>query len=147
MQFTIGQLAKKAKLSADTIRFYEKKGLIRAPLRADNNYRYYNQDSLTQLVFIRHCRELGMSLKEIHALHEQLQQPEEDCGEVNAVISAHLSHVVEKIHQLEHFKQQLEQLKHSCQQNASIKDCEIIQALQRPDDNSVNLLPSRLDLH
>ncbi|MBF7681939.1 MerR family transcriptional regulator [Acinetobacter sp. B5B] len=147
MQFTIGELAKKAKLSADTIRFYEKKQLIRPPLRADNNYRYYDQDSLTRLVFIRHCRELGMSLKEIQALHEQLQEPEQNCVHVNEVIRDHLHHVTEKINQLEQFKVQLEQLEKSCQANASVKDCEIIQALQRPDDRDDPLTLSRLDLH
>lgn len=147
MQFTIGELAKKAKLSADTIRFYEKKQLIRPPYRAENNYRYYDQDCLTRLIFIRHCRELGMSLKEIQVLHEQLQQPEQNCGHVNDVIREHLQHVTKKIQQLEQFKVQLEQLKNSCQASASVKDCEIIHVLQRPDDGQDITSVSRLDLH
>lgn len=147
MKFTIGELAKKTKLSADAIRFYEKKKLIAPAQRANNNYRYYDEDSLTRLTFIRHCRELGMSLKEIEALHLQLQHPLNNCSEVKQVITNHLAHVNEKIAQLKVFKEQLEQLQHSCHSDETIQCCQIIQALQRSDDEQSFGHVSTIDLH
>lgn len=146
MKYTIGELAKKAKLSADTIRFYEKKGLIDTAQRAENNYRYYGENSLSQLTFIRHCRELGMSLKEIEVLHEQLKHPTDTCTPVNELIASHLHHVNETIQQLEKFKHQLEYLKQLCDHDEQVKDCKIIQTLHAPDtsDQTVDI---RLNIH
>ncbi|MCF9033696.1 MerR family transcriptional regulator [Acinetobacter nectaris] len=147
MKFTIGELAKKTKLSADAIRFYEKRKLIAPAKRAENNYRYYDEDSLTRLTFIRHCRELGMSLKEIEALHSQLQHPLNNCAEVKQVITDHLQHVEEKIAQLEVFKTQLAQLKNSCHSDETIQACQIIQALQRSDEEQAFGQVTTIDLH
>lgn len=146
MKYTIGELAKKAKLSADTIRFYEKKALIDPAQRADNNYRYYGENSLSQLIFIRHCRELGMSLKEIQALHEQLKHPTDDCAPVNELIANHLSHVNQTIDQLLRFKQQLEHLKQLCDHDETVQNCKIIQSLHAPD-SSDDIIDLRLNIH
>lgn len=121
--------------------------MIAPAQRADNNYRYYDEDSLTRLTFIRHCRELGMSLKEIEALHLQLQHPLNNCSEVKQVITNHLAHVNEKIAQLKVFKEQLEQLQHSCHSDETIQSCQIIQALQRSDDEQSFGHVSTIDLH
>ena len=63
--YLIRDLVKKTGLSADTVRFYEKKALIQPTLRAENNYRYYDDDTLKRLIFIKRCRALDLSLKEI----------------------------------------------------------------------------------
>lgn len=136
MFFSIGELAKKSKLSADTIRFYEKKQLFAAPQRANNNYRYYDDRALQQLIFIRHCRELGMSLKEIQEMNTLLQHPQDNCAVVDELVEAHLGHIQEKIQQLQKFSQQLEQLRQSCNSQACIQDCNIVRTLHQLDAES-----------
>lgn len=136
MFFSIGELAKKSKISADTIRFYEKKLLFAAPQRANNNYRYYDNQALQQLIFIRHCRELGMSLKEIKEMNTLLQHPQDNCAVVDELIEAHLGHIQEKIQQLQKFSQQLQQLRQSCNSQACIQDCNIVRTLHQLDAES-----------
>ncbi|KJV39699.1 MerR family transcriptional regulator [Acinetobacter brisouii] len=133
MFFSIGELAKKSKISADTIRFYEKKQLIAAPKRANNNYRYYDDQALQQLIFIRHCRELGMSLKEIQDMNELMLHPQDNCAVVDTLVETHLGHIQDKIQQLQKFSQQLQQLRQSCNSQACIQDCNIVKTLHQLD--------------
>ena len=67
--YLISDIAKKSGLSTDTIRFYEKKGFIQPNFRANNQYRYYSDDALKRLIFMKHCRALDMSLKTIQKTH------------------------------------------------------------------------------
>ena len=69
-QYLISDLAKKTQLSSDTIRFYEKKQLIKASFRAENNYKYYDDDTLKRLIFIKRCPSLDMTLHKISQLTE-----------------------------------------------------------------------------
>ncbi|MHA3080652.1 MerR family transcriptional regulator [Acinetobacter sp. ANC 5502] len=133
MFFSIGELAKKSKISADTIRFYEKKQLITAPKRANNNYRYYDDQALQQLIFIRHCRELGMSLKEIQEMNALMLHPQDNCVVVDTLVETHLGHIQDKIQQLQKFSQQLQQLRQSCNSQACIQDCNIVKTLHQLD--------------
>ncbi|ENU81897.1 MerR family transcriptional regulator [Acinetobacter sp. ANC 4636] len=133
MFFSIGELAKKSKISADTIRFYEKKQLITAPKRANNNYRYYDDQALQQLIFIRHCRELGMSLKEIQEMNALMLHPQDNCTVVDTLVETHLGHIQDKIQQLQKFSQQLQQLRQSCNSQACIQDCNIVKTLHQLD--------------
>ncbi|MHA3105077.1 MerR family transcriptional regulator [Acinetobacter sp. ANC 3791] len=133
MFFSIGELAKKSKISADTIRFYEKKQLITAPKRANNNYRYYDDQALQQLIFIRHCRELGMSLKEIQEMNALMLHPQDNCAVVDTLVETHLGHIQDKIQQLQKFSQQLQQLRQSCNSQACIQDCNIVKTLHQLD--------------
>lgn len=133
MKYLIGELSKKSHISVDSIRFYEKRGLLQAPQRAPNNYRYYDDQALDQLIFIRHCRELGMSLNEIQALHQLLQHPEQQCNVIDQAIEEHLEHINQKIRQFETFKIQLEQLRERCQSNSTIDHCKIVQTLKEHD--------------
>ena len=77
-QYLIHELAKKVGVSTDTIRFYEKKHLLTPSFRAENNYRYYNDEALKRLIFIKRCRALDMNLKEIEALIELEKQPKQN---------------------------------------------------------------------
>lgn len=133
MKYLIGELAKKSQVSVDSIRFYEKRGVLKAPKRADNNYRYYDDQALDQLIFIRHCRELGMSLKEIETLQQLLEHPEQQCTLVDQAIEIHLGHINEKIKQFERFKTKLQQLRQRCQSSTTIDDCKIVQTLKEHD--------------
>ncbi len=95
--YLMKDLVHKTGLSADTIRFYEKKHLLEPSFRGDNNYRYYQDDALKRLIFIKRCRALDISLKEIEYLIELEQKPQQDCSAVNQLIDEHLKQVEQKI--------------------------------------------------
>lgn len=129
-QYLIHELAKKVGVSTDTIRFYEKKHLLNPSFRAENNYRYYNDDALKRLIFIKRCRALDMNLKEIEALIELEKQPKQNCCAVNELIDEHLRHVEDKIAELQHFQLQLQQLRQACTTKTTIDDCQILKRLE-----------------
>lgn len=128
-QYLISDLAKKTQLSTDTIRFYEKKNLIQASFRAENNYKYYNDETLKRLIFIKRCRSLDMTLQEIIALLEQVQHPERGCKIVDQLIAEHIQHVETRILELQSFKTQLVALRQSCASDSTIDHCQIVKNL------------------
>jgi Cd(II)/Pb(II)-responsive transcriptional regulator len=128
--YRIKDLAEKTGFSTDTIRFYEKKDLIHPNFRGDNNYRYYNEDSLKKLIFIKRCRALEISLSEIQQLIELEQTPSQSCQSVNDLIDDHIAQVSEKIKELISFKQQLIELRASCTHEVNIDSCQILKQLE-----------------
>lgn len=128
--FLIKDLANQSGLSTDTIRFYEKKKLVSASFRGANQYRYYDENSLKRIIFIKHCRALDLSLAEIFRLIELEQNPSQSCHEVNQMINNHLTQVTNKIEELIKFKQQLQFLKTSCTSTNKIEQCEILKHLE-----------------
>lgn len=128
--YLISDIAKNTDLSTDTIRFYEKRGLIQPNFRASNQYRYYGDEALKRLIFIKRCRALGMSLKEIEYLIQLEQNPEQDCCEVNQMIDQHLIDISNKIKELQLFKQQLMTLRESCNTPTTINHCQILKTLE-----------------
>ena len=128
--YLISDLAKKTGLSADTIRFYEKKGLIRAEFRADNQYRYFSESALKRLKMIKKCRSLDMSLKEIEQLIELELSPHADCSVVNNMIDHHINTISQKLEELKAFKQQLIELRERCNQPTTIDHCQILKNLE-----------------
>lgn len=129
-QYLISDLAKKTQLSNDTIRFYEKKQLIKASFRADNNYKYYDDEALKRLIFIKRCRSLDMTLHEITQLLEQIQYPEQGCQVIDQLIEEHIQHVETRIQELMNFKSQLQELRQSCSSNTTIDHCQIVKKLE-----------------
>ncbi len=89
----IGDLAKATGVDIETIRYYEKVGLLPEPGREANGYRTYRQAHLEQLAFIRHCRALDMSLESIRRLLDFVAHPEAECGDINQLIDAQLARV------------------------------------------------------
>src|ERR1044071_6632415 len=84
-RYSIGQLAKLANTPVDTLRYYEKQGLIDPPQRGDNHYRYYNEDAVTRLKFIQRAKSVGFSLKEIQELLAlKLDSSNHTCREVKS---------------------------------------------------------------
>ncbi|MCH4246658.1 MerR family transcriptional regulator [Acinetobacter populi] len=130
MLLKIRELAEKAQVSVDSIRFYEKKNLLQPTFRADNQYRYYDEDALKKLLFIKHCRDLGIAIHEISSLNELLKHPQQNCHAVNILIEKHLQEVNEKILALQQFQTQLQQLRQSCNQNTTVEHCQIIKTLE-----------------
>lgn len=128
--YLISDLAKKTQLSNDTIRFYEKKQLIKHSFRADNNYKYYDDEALKRLIFIKRCRSLDMTLHEITQLLEQIQYPEQGCKVIDQLIEEHIQHVETRIQELISFKTQLHELRQSCASNTTIDHCQIVKQLE-----------------
>ena len=83
MPIKIGELAKRTESTVETIRYYEKEGLLPEPSRSEGNYRLYGEKHIERLRFIRHCRTLDMALGEVRTLLRFRDAPDEDCGDVN----------------------------------------------------------------
>jgi Cd(II)/Pb(II)-responsive transcriptional regulator len=125
----IGELARQAKCGTETIRFYEKEGLLPEPPRSEGNYRSYEASHLERLRFIRNCRNLDMTHDEIRALLAFADHPHDNCGPVNALLDEHIAHVDRCIDELGRLKQQLTSLRQQCGSPQAIEDCGIIHGL------------------
>lgn len=125
----IGALAAATGTPVETIRFYEREGLIPAAQRAANNYRQYTPAHAERLAFIRHCRNLDMTLDEVRSLLRFKDAPAQDCGEVNALLDAHIGHVALRIGELRTLEQQLKTLRAQCRTPQASHDCGILQGL------------------
>ena len=125
----IGNLAETTDTPVATIRFYEREGLLPTAPRADNNYRLYTAAHTERLSFIRHCRNLDMTLDEIRSLLRFKDAPPEDCGEVNALLDAHIGHVAHRIRELRALEKDLKELRTRCLSPHSIKECGILNGL------------------
>lgn len=125
----IGELAKHTGSQVETIRYYEREGLLPAPARSGGNYRLYGAAHLERLQFIRHCRSLDMTLNEIRSLLSFRDVPNESCNPVNTLLDKHIEHVAHRIQDLQALQKQLEALRSLCQSAHATKDCEILQTL------------------
>lgn len=125
----IGELAKLTGCSIQSIRYYEKEGLLNSILRSEGNFRLYNDDSVRQLIFIKRCRSLDISLSEIKQLSNLKATPEQNCNDVNILFDKHLQQVDLKIEELKELKNQLLDLRHKCSDEHIVEDCGIIQEL------------------
>jgi len=127
----IGDLALATHCPIPTIRYYEREGLLPPPARSDGNYRLYGPRHVEQLLFIRHCRSLDMTLGEVRTLLAFRDGPEEKCDEVNALLDEHIGHVARRIGELRALEQQLKELRDQCQSARTVRDCAIMQSLGR----------------
>jgi len=125
----IGDLALQAGCTAETVRFYEKAGLLPVADRSANNYRSYGQRHLERLRFVRNCRALDMTHEEIHQLLALMEAPGSDCGGINDLLDAHIRHVDVRITELTQLKVQLDALRQRCQQEQGVDACGILQGL------------------
>jgi Cd(II)/Pb(II)-responsive transcriptional regulator len=125
----IGELAKMANCGTETIRFYEKEGLLPSPHRTSANYRSYQPEHLERLRFIRNCRSLDMTHDEIRSLLRFTDNPADDCGPVNEIFDEHIEHVDIRLQELQRLKMQLIQLRDQCDHAQSVEHCGIIHSL------------------
>jgi len=132
ISFSIGQLAKKSGVSVDTIRYYEKIGLLDKAQRTAGNYRHYSEQMLSELLFLKHCRELGITIQDIQKLKGLAEDPSQTCMDVDHLIDQYLAEVSQKIKNLEHLKQDLSHLKQQCSQHRTIEQCGILKELHQP---------------
>lgn len=125
----IGELALATATSVEAIRFYEREGLIPAPRRTAANYRSYEDEHVQRLAFIRRCRSLDMALDEIRALLSFKDAPSANCGDVNALLDAHIQHVAERVVELRALEEELVDLRARCKSAAAGADCAILKEL------------------
>jgi len=125
----IGELAKITQTQTETIRFYERVGLLGEPPRSEGNYRLYKPEHLERLAFIRHCRSLDMTLDEIRALLRFHDAPRDNCHAVNNVLDEHIEHVAKRIRELKNLQQQLKALREQCDGVAA--ECGILDGLKK----------------
>ena len=133
MPIKIGELAKRTGATVETIRYYEKEGLLPEPSRSTGNYRLYNELHMERLQFILHCRTLDMTLDEVQVLLQYWDEPDKNCGNVNNLLDAHIRTVEIRMHELEQLKKHLTALRQKCISEASAKSCGILNTLA---DNS-----------
>jgi len=126
----IGELARTSGTPIETIRFYEREGLLPAPARSEGNYRIYDASHAERLNFIRHCRNLDMALDEVRALLGFRDAPQSDCGEVNGLLDEHIDHVARRIRELKVLEKQLRALRERCTTPHAIAECGILQGLE-----------------
>ena len=128
---TIGKLAQSAGVGVETVRFYERKGLLEVPSRGESGYRRYPPGTLTRLRFIRQAKELGFTLPEIQELLSLRTSPAASCAEVQERIQAKIDTVEEKIRSLERMKRALHGMAGICLSGASpTSECPILDALE-----------------
>ena len=140
----IGELAKVTGTPIETIRFYEREQLLPPPGRTGGNYRIYEATHEDRLAFIRHCRSLDMALDEIRALLRFKDSPAEHCGEVNALLDAHIGHVAERIRELRDLERDLKALRQQCFDVQGSRECGILKVLSNAATTS---LPTRTKRH
>ena len=125
----IGELATASSTAIDTIRYYEREGLLPAPARTQGGFRVYEAPHLERLQFIRFCRGLDMSLDEVRVLLRVKDAPGGDCGDVNAMLDAHIGHVSRRIKELRSLEKQLRELRERCGEAQRADQCGILTGL------------------
>ena len=129
MPIKIGELAKRTGATVETIRYYEKEGLLPEPSRSTGNYRLYNEAHIERLQFILHCRTLDMTLNEVRILLEYWDEPDKECGNVNSLLDEHIRTVEIRMNELEQLKKHLTALRQKCMSEALAKSCGILNTL------------------
>ena len=127
---TTGALAEAAGVGRETVRFYERKGLLREPPRTASGYRVYPLESVERLRFIRRAQGLGFTLDEIADLLALRVDEVAACGAVEARAREKLSSVAEKLTELGRMKRALERLVDACQSREPTSDCPILEELE-----------------
>ncbi|MEW5806943.1 MAG: MerR family DNA-binding protein [Acidobacteriota bacterium] len=125
----MGEVAKQAGVNRETIRYYERIGLLRTPLRTHSGYRLYPFDVVAQARFIKRAQELGFSLKEISELLSLRVDPDTNCSEVRRRAEVKIADIEEKMQALQRMKKALTKLVASCRGRGPTSECPILEAL------------------
>lgn len=131
---TIGKLSKMAGVTNDTVRFYERNGLIEPVARSESNYRIYNKNDAERLRFIRRAKNLGFTLKEIKELLNLSQNPHTTRSDIKKRTLSKIEDVKTKIKDLQRIKAALEHLARECDGQGPLEGCPILTALTGSQD-------------
>lgn len=125
----INALARTTGVDVETIRYYEKLGLLPAPARRDNGYRDYAAAHVRRLSFIRHCRALDMPLVDVGRLLGFVDKPVPDCGEVDRLVDGQLIRVRARLKSMRALEKQLLLLRSRCSGVHAVEHCGILDEL------------------
>lgn len=129
----IGQLARRAGVPIDTVRYYERQGILPAPDRQASGYRSYAEEDVSRLQFVRRAKGLGFSLAEVRELLALSARPADDMAGLKAAASSKLADVEHKIAELERVRDGLESLTKACPGHGAVARCPILAALSGDD--------------
>jgi len=133
----IGELAANAGCDVQTIRYYEREGLLEAPEREASGYRRYAGKHLSRLQFIRHCRTLDIPLSEVRQLLDYAEAPRQSCHAVNALLDEHIERVRRHLAALATLERQLVALRRQCKGANGKRPCAIIESfMSAPSRNA-----------
>lgn len=132
---TIGELAQQAGVGVETIRYYERRGLLATPTRSPSGYRRFNDDALRRLRFIRRAKDLGFTLRQIRELLALRLEPGATCEQVKARAEAKLADIESKARTLQRMAGALRDLTRACEgrPDADADDCPILKTLEDDD--------------
>jgi Hg(II)-responsive transcriptional regulator len=133
--FTVGQVAKRSGVGIETVRFYERHGLLDEPERRESGYRQYGGDDVAVLRFIRRAKRLGFTLKEIKALFALRLDGSATRSDVRAQATAKIADIGSKIRDLQRMREALSVLTAACHGNGPATGCPILESLNNPDDD------------
>jgi len=126
--YSIGELASATDTKVETIRYYERIGLLPKPRRTAGNYRSYEPDHLGRLSFIRRARDLGFSIDQVRNLLDLADHRDRSCETVDAIACEHLAEVDRKIADLKSLRRELDAIIRQCS-HGTIAECRILDAL------------------
>ena len=126
--YSIGDLSHRVGVKVSTIRYYEQIGLLAASGRSAGNQRRYDRDGLERLNFIKHARDLGLSLKAIAELIDLSGHPQNPCADAHRIARAHRADIRAKIERLQRLEAELGRIEAGCEAG-TVNDCQVIEAL------------------
>ncbi len=124
-----GEVARLAGVNVETLRFYERKGILPEPPRRESGYREFAPDAVALIRFVKRAQELGFSLREIKGLLELRDLPRASCAEIRRIASDKVSEIEAKIRDLEAMRAALGRLVQACSGRGPIAGCPIVEAL------------------
>lgn len=128
----IGQLAHAADVHIETLRFYERKGLVRADKRTEKGYRLYVLEDVSRVRFIKQAQRLGFSLREVTELLELKLDRESKCADVEKRAEAKIEEIDHKIESLQKIRSVLKSLTQACRGSVPSSECPILMAFESP---------------
>lgn len=128
-QLSIGSLAKEARVNLETIRYYERQGLLSKPPRTQSGYRMFPPDAVRRIRFIKRAQELGFSLKEVKQLLALRVDSRTTCADVRRRAQAKIADVEEKIRALEAIRKALVRITSACTGRGPASECPILESL------------------
>jgi MerR family transcriptional regulator, copper efflux regulator len=126
---TIGQVARRSRVNIETLRYYERRGLMPDPPRRNSGYRDYPPQAVARIRFIKHAQEVGFTLAEIKELLSLRVDPHTTCGDIRRKAENKIMEVEQKIGGLQAMKEALVRLKSSCKGRGPSSECPILDAL------------------
>lgn len=134
--FTTGEVAEQARVNVQTVRYYERRGLIPEPPRTSGGFRQYSPDHVARIRFIKRAQELGFTLDEAHELLQLRATPDADRADVRAVAQEKRDAIQQKIADLQRMRATLDDLIAACEGHGSTDDCPILHALDDPSTDT-----------